>query len=112
MAGLWAVWKDPRTGLWVPSATVITTRANRRVSALHDRMPVLLAREAWDDWLDADVRDPDHLRSLLEPPPDDVLELVPVSTLVNDVRNDGPELIVPIELEAPGEQPTDLGLWA
>ncbi len=51
---LWAVWKDPETGLWVPSAAVITTEANRLVSAIHDRMPVLLPREAWDDWLDPD----------------------------------------------------------
>jgi putative SOS response-associated peptidase YedK len=37
MAGLWAVWKDPATGLWVPSAAVITTEANRLVGTIHDR---------------------------------------------------------------------------
>ncbi len=102
MAGLWAVWKDPETGLWVPSAAVITTAANRLVSSIHDRMPVLLPRETWDDWLDPDTDDPDYLLSLLEPAPDDVLEMYPISTQVNNVRNQGPELLERIEeVEAP-----------
>ena len=97
MAGLWAVWKDPETGLWVPSAAVVTTSANRLVSSIHDRMPVLLPREAWDDWLDTEVDDRDYLQSLLEPAPDDVLEMYPISTKVNNVRNEGPDLLDPIE---------------
>jgi putative SOS response-associated peptidase YedK len=102
MAGLWAVWKDPETGLWVPSAAVITTEANRLVGTIHDRMPVLLPREAWDDWLDPATDDRAYLLSLLEPAPDDVLGMVAVSTRVNNVRNDGPELIVPVdEVQAP-----------
>jgi putative SOS response-associated peptidase YedK len=100
MAGLWAVWKDPETGLWVPSAAVVTTDANRMMSAIHDRMPVLLPREAWDDWLDTEVDDADYLRSLLEPAPDDVLDMRPVSTRVNNVRNEGAELLERVE-EAP-----------
>ena len=116
MAGLWAVWKDPATGLWVPSAAVITTEANRRVAAIHDRMPVLLPREAWDDWLDRTVDDEAYLLSLLVPAPDDVLEMRPVSTKVNDVRNQGPELVVPIDLPPDGmperEEAPTLGLLA
>ncbi|CAN5857395.1 SOS response-associated peptidase [soil metagenome] len=103
MAGLWAVWKDPETGLWVPSAAVITTAANRLVSAIHDRMPVLLPREAWEDWLDTQVSDAEYLRSLLEPPPDDVLEMHPVSTRVNSVRNAGSDLIRPLPESAVAE---------
>ena len=71
MAGVWAVWKDPETGLWVPSAAVITTQANRMMSSIHDRMPVLLPREAWDDWLDPELDDREYLRSLLRAPPGD-----------------------------------------
>jgi putative SOS response-associated peptidase YedK len=100
MAGLWAVWKDPATGSWVPSAAVITTEANRRVATVHDRMPVLLPREVWDDWLDRTVDDEAYLLSLLVPAPDAVLEMRPVSTKVNDVRNQGPELIEPVTLDA------------
>ena len=102
MAGLWAVWKDTETGLWVPSAAVITTSANRLVGTIHDRMPVLLPREAWDDWLESAVDDREYLLSLLEPVPDDVLDMYAISTRVNNVRNDGPELIVQVaEVEAP-----------
>jgi putative SOS response-associated peptidase YedK len=106
MAGLWAVWKDPETGLWVPSAAVVTTQANRKISAIHDRMPVLLPREAWDDWLDTEVDDADYLQSLLEPAPDDVLEMRPISTRVNNVRNEGPELLEPVEEQQAIEAPT------
>ena len=102
MAGVWAAWKDPATGLWVPSAAVITTDANRVVAAIHDRMPVLLPREAWDDWLDPATDDTDFLLSLLVPAPDDVLDMYPVSARVNDVRNDDPGLIVPVDaVESP-----------
>jgi putative SOS response-associated peptidase YedK len=102
MAGLWAAWRDPATGLWVPSAAIITTGANRLVGRIHDRMPVLLPREAWDDWLDPATDDREYLLSLLEPAPDDVLAIIPVSTRVNDVRNEGPELIEPLdEVETP-----------
>jgi putative SOS response-associated peptidase YedK len=104
MAGVWAVWKDPETGLWVPSAAVITTDANRMMSSIHDRMPVLLPRETWEDWLDPGFDDIEYLRSLLEPPPDDVLGIYPISTAVNNVRNQGPELLDPIE------EPQELGL--
>jgi putative SOS response-associated peptidase YedK len=102
MAGLWAVWKDPLSGLWVPSAAVVTTDANRLVGRIHDRMPVLLPRETWEDWLDPALDDPEYLLSLLVPAPDDVLAMVPVSPRVNDVRNEGPDLVVPVaEVEAP-----------
>ena len=94
------MWKDPETGLWVPSAAVITTEANRMMSSIHDRMPVLLPREAWEDWLDPEMDDRDYLQSLLEPAPDDVLGMYPISTRVNNVRNEGPELVEPVP-EAP-----------
>jgi putative SOS response-associated peptidase YedK len=110
MAGLWSVWKDPATGLWVTSAAVITTDANDDVSSLHDRMPVLLPRDAWATWLDPDEGDQDLLRSLLTPAPDGILDIHPVSMRVNDVRNDGPELTESIDLsQPPAEGSTDAG---
>ena len=101
MAGVWSVWKDPETGLWVPSAAVITPEANRMMSSIHDRMPVLLPREVWEDWLDPEFDDAEYLTSLLEPAPDDVLGMYPISTTVNNVRNQGPELLQPIEEPQP-----------
>jgi putative SOS response-associated peptidase YedK len=105
MAGLWSVWKDPATGLWVTSAAVITTDANDDVSHVHDRMPVLLPRAAWAAWLDPDERDQDLLRSMLTPAPDGILEIHPVSTRVNDVRNDGPDLMLRVDPGAEQVEP-------
>jgi putative SOS response-associated peptidase YedK len=99
IAGLWSVWKDPATGLWVPSATVVTTDANDDVAQLHDRMPVLLPRDAWASWLDPDQQDQGLLLSLLGPAPAGILEMHPVSRRVNDVRNDGPDLTDPVPEE-------------
>jgi putative SOS response-associated peptidase YedK len=106
MAGLWSVWKDPATGLWVTSAAVITTDANNEVGVLHDRMPVLLPRGAWAAWLDPDERGQDLLRSMLTPAPEGILDIHPVSTRVNDVRNDGPDLMEPADPMDGSLQPT------
>jgi putative SOS response-associated peptidase YedK len=99
-AGLWSVWRDPDAGddaPWLHSCTLITTAANTTMSPVHDRMPVFLPRDDWSRWLDPEVRDPAALTPLLRAAPDDLLELVPVSTEVNNVRHKGPELIEPIE---------------
>jgi putative SOS response-associated peptidase YedK len=109
MAGLWSVWKDPDTGLWVPSATVVTTAANEDVARLHDRMPVLLPRDAWATWLDPDEQDQGLLLSLLAPAPDGILEMHPVSRRVNDVREDGPELVDPVPDDPAGPMPGGQG---
>jgi putative SOS response-associated peptidase YedK len=94
-AGLWAPWRDPTSGGWLLSAAVVTTAANATVGRLHDRMPVILAADAWRLWIDPDVGDPDLLQDLLRPAPDDMLELVPVSPLVNNASNEGAELLRP-----------------
>jgi putative SOS response-associated peptidase YedK len=106
MAGLWSIWKDPASGLWVPSAAVITTTANSIVGRLHDRMPVVLAPGTWAEWLKPDESDQGFLRSLLVPAPEETLAMTAVSTRVNSVRNDGPDLIEPIDEPA---QPTLFG---
>lgn len=113
VAGLWAAWKDPAasrdaaTGdatsdaaapgdLWLHSATIITTRANATMRPVHDRMPVVLPRSVWDEWLDPDMHDLARLQELLVPAPDDLLTMHEVSTAVNNVRNKGPELNAPL----------------
>lgn len=108
MAGLWSVWRDPATGSWVRSATVITTDANDDVGRLHDRMPVLLPRHAWATWLDPEEQDQLLLRSFLGPAPDGILEMHPVSRRVNDVREDGPGLVDPV----PEERATEVATTA
>ena len=91
-AGLWSVWKDP-DGNRIPSCTIITTTANDLLRPIHDRMPVVLPREMEAFWLDRSVDDPDALRSVLSPYPNDAMEAYEVSTLVNSAANDGPEVI-------------------
>jgi putative SOS response-associated peptidase YedK len=97
LAGLWTEWTDPETGERVTSHTVITCPPNELMAQYHNRMPAILEGDALIQWLDADFRDGHAAQSLLVPLPDDRLAVRPVSTLVNNVRNYGPELIAPVE---------------
>ncbi len=91
-AGLWSVWRDP-DGNRIPSCAVITTAANDLLRPIHDRMPVILPRDLEDLWLDGSIDDPAALCSVLKPHPGDEMETHGVSSLVNFVANDGPEVI-------------------
>jgi putative SOS response-associated peptidase YedK len=100
LAGLWEAWKEKRDSDeddWLRTCTIITTRPNKLLSSIHDRMPVVLPPEKWDTWLDRDNDDVDALAKLLKPAPETLLELYPVSTEVNNVRNDGEQLVAPLE---------------
>lgn len=92
-AGLWEHWEGA-DGSVLDSCTIITTEANERVRALHDRMPVILDRGDFGDWLDP-ATPLDRLLHLLRPYPFEML-IYPVSTLVNAPENDRPECIVPL----------------
>ena len=94
-AGIWSRWNDPETQEEVTTAAIVTTSSAGPVSSLHDRMPVVLPRHLWDAWLDRDLRDPDEIAHLLQPVAD--LDLHPVSKLVNHVKNNLPECVMPIE---------------
>jgi len=91
-AGLWSTGRD-REGR--RSCAILTCAANSLVSALHDRMPVILLRTSWEEWLDPDEHDPLALARFLVPAPEELLETRPVGSRVNSVRNNGPELIEP-----------------
>ena len=91
-AGLWSVWRDP-DGNRIPSCAIITTTANDLLRAVHDRMPVVLPRELEGFWMDRSIDDPGALASVLIPYPNDAMETYEVSSLVNSVANDGPEVI-------------------
>jgi len=96
-AGLWEVWRDPRQpeGELLRTCTIITTRANDVLAPIHGRMPVVLAPPDWAAWLDRDT-DPHAVEGLLVPAPSAWFDLYPVSSLVNKVGNDGPELLEPL----------------
>jgi len=93
LAGLWSTWRPTTDEQPLRTCTIVTTRANDDVAHLHDRMPVVLPAERWDSWLDRSVRDTAHLQHLLTPPAPGLLALRPVSTAVNDVRNDHAGLV-------------------
>jgi len=108
LAGLWAPWREPASGEWLLSAAVVTTCANRTVGRLHDRMPVILAPEAWPLWLDPAMSDGGLLRDLLEPAPEGLLAMRPVSRRLNSPHNEGPELLVPEAEVGPADEPLTL----
>lgn len=113
LAGLWAGWRDPDTDQVRRTFTIITTGPNDLMCPIHNRMPVVLEPEAWDRWLDTSDADVGELNGLLVPAPDGGLEVYPVSQAVNNVRNDGPELIEEAPADAlrePPSDPDDLGL--
>jgi len=96
-AGLWAPWRDPASGEWLLSASVVTTAADETVAQLHDRMPVILRPAAWLPWLDPQLRDGQALEHLLHEQSRRRLELVAVSPRVNSPHNEGPELVEPYQ---------------
>ena len=97
-AGLWASWKEPDSGERLVTCTILTIQPNEVAGRIHDRMPVILDEDGWDRWLDRDFHDLASLRSMLGPAPDGSVAEYPVSSLVNSVRNNVPELLTPIEV--------------
>lgn len=99
MAGLWAEWRGTVAGerVTVRSTTILTTEANETMQPVHDRMPVILPRRAWDEWLDPGNRAVERLEGLLVPAPPTLLVMHPVSTEVNNARNEGSHLVDEID---------------
>ncbi|SOC48810.1 Putative SOS response-associated peptidase YedK [Blastococcus aggregatus] len=104
LAGLWEVWGRGEDRLY--TCTVVTSPAVGALHEIHDRMPLVLPRDRWADWLDPARED---LEQLVEPTPPEVvegLELRPVSTAVNNVANNGRALTERAETVAePADQP-------
>ena len=101
MAGLYEMWPDPAKAeddptRWLWSCTVITTEAEDSLGRIHDRMPLMVERDRWQEWLD-----PTRPGStdLLVPAAPGLLEAYPVRPLVSNVRNNGAELVEPLPLE-------------
>lgn len=104
MAGLYELWKDPSVtdeeqDCWLWSTTVLTTSATDDLGRIHARMPMLVERDRWAQWLDPAREDPEELAGLLVPAAPGRLTAYPVSTEVNYVGNDGPHLLDPLPAE-------------
>ncbi len=92
-AGLWSTWYG-EDGDRLRSCTILTTAPNETVAPLHDRMPVILAPEAEQAWLDSSTS-VELLRDLLSGIPAAETSLRPVGPAVNDARYDGPACLEP-----------------
>ncbi len=90
-AGLQARWRDAE-GSDLYTATIITTEAGPDMEAIHNRQPVVLEPEVWDQWLDPSNHDRAGLERLLRPA-GGILRHWAVDPAVGSVRNNGPELI-------------------
>ncbi|MET9319395.1 SOS response-associated peptidase [Streptomyces sp. NPDC003038] len=99
MAGLYEFWRDREVEdeddptAWWTTCTVITTEATDTAGRIHPRMPLTITAADFDTWLDPTHQDPHELRALLAAPAGGHLEVRPVTTAVNDVRNNGPQLL-------------------
>jgi putative SOS response-associated peptidase YedK len=101
MAGLYELWRDPDKGTWLWTCTLITTDAEDDLGHIHDRMPMFVEPGSWARWLDPGLTDPEEVSGLLVPAAPGRLEAYPVSTAVNNVDNNSPDLIAPLrEAEA------------
>jgi len=98
-AGLWETWIGPN-GEEVDTAAIVTTRANRLLAPIHERMPAIVAPEAFDLWLDCAKVDAATAAALIAPAPEALLECYEVSPAVNRVANDSPDLIAPASAAA------------
>ncbi len=98
-AGIWdeAVLGD---GSAIEAFAILTTEPNRIMSPIHDRMPVILASEAWATWLESDT--PAELSALLVPAPDEILTAIPVGNRVNSAAHDDPACIEPLVRQTGG----------
>ena len=117
MAGLYEWWLDKTRDrddpdAWLISATIITTDAVDAVGRIHDRMPVVIHHDDWSTWLDPAKSERESMEQVMHPALSVPLEAFPVSVRVNNVRNNGPELIEPLPLDEtlPGSVGDD-GFW-
>lgn len=91
-AGLWDRWRSPE-GEEIGSFTILTTEPNELMRELHDRMPVIIPRQAYGVWLDNQLLDTERLAFLLRPFPDGELVAHPVSNRMNNPKYDDPSCI-------------------
>jgi len=94
-AGLYEHWNGPDKE--IDSCAIITTEANELMQTIHDRMPVILHEEDYSAWLDPGKQNASELQTLLKPFDSELMRAYPVSTRVNNARNDSVELLEPVE---------------
>jgi putative SOS response-associated peptidase YedK len=106
-AGVYELWRDRAAArddpdAWLWTTAIITTSAPDELGEIHDRMPMVIDRASWTDWLDPANTDASDVRALLAPAAAGGLTSYPVSLAVNSVRNNGPGLVEPADPVASG----------
>jgi putative SOS response-associated peptidase YedK len=94
LAGIFECWLGA-DGSEIETMAILTVPANAAMSALHDRMPALIAPENFDRWLDCSSGSSVGISELLRPAPEDYLDVIEVSRALNNPRNEGPEVQEP-----------------
>jgi hypothetical protein len=84
------------SGEEVLSCTILTCGPNKAMGELHNRMPVILAEYDWPQWLGEESASEQDLLALLKPCPDEALKIWPVDRMVGNVKNNGPQLVLPV----------------
>lgn len=97
VAGLYEYWPGRDAKQPIERFTVVTTVPNEMTAKIHDRMPVILPEHAHATWLDPENERMDALQRLLRPYPAEEMRAYPVRTLVNGAKNEGSELIEPLQ---------------
>ena len=92
-AGIWEGGEDDASG----TVSIITTEPNADAAKIHDRMPVIMKRDRWAEWLSPEPLPSETTKDFLESPPVGLLSIYSVSTAVNSIRNDDPRLIEPLK---------------
>lgn len=95
MGGLWERWS--REGVTLESCAILTTTPNELMAPIHDRMPVMVAANRLADWLDPTLQEEKKISRYFEPCPAEEMLAYPVSTLVNNARNESPQCMVGLE---------------
>ncbi|WOO39868.1 SOS response-associated peptidase [Rubellicoccus peritrichatus] len=103
IAGLWDHWGSP-DGSEIESCTILTTTPNKEMASVHHRMPVIIEEVEFDRWLSTETQRASDVEDLLRPAPDGFFERYPVTDLVNNARNDGPELMQRADIQPEFEQ--------
>ena len=84
----------------IESCTILTTAPNALIADMHDRMPVIVPADKYEIWLDPDVNDFEPIRDILKPYEADQMRRYPVSTTLNNSKNEGADAAAPVKLDA------------
>jgi putative SOS response-associated peptidase YedK len=102
LGGIWESWRHPEAGAIVRTFCIVTTPANAMIDTLHDRMPLIVPREAYDRWLAPVEPDP---RDLLVPYASDPMAMWPISPRVNKPEYDDASILAPLAPASPSLGP-------